>query len=147
AQFTREIHAIGSAGGNPAVFGGTIGLGTWAVKCGTCCPARSRGVSGISRALLEVRTLARTRPACGNYLSRIGTRHRTLRKIMADKKDDKPKGKTITLKRSVESGTVRQSFSHGRSKSVVVETVKRRTVGPGAKVEKVVAKSAPKAET
>ena len=55
---------------------------------------------------------------------------------MADKKDDKTAkapGKTITLKRSVESGTVRQSFSHGRSKSVVVETVKRRTVGGPAK--------------
>ena len=51
---------------------------------------------------------------------------------MADRKDDKTAKaptKTITLKRSVESGTVRQSFSHGRSKSVVVETVKRRTVG------------------
>ena len=55
---------------------------------------------------------------------------------MADRKDDKTAKaptKTITLKRSVESGTVRQSFSHGRSKSVVVETVKRRTVGGPAK--------------
>jgi translation initiation factor IF-2 len=39
--------------------------------------------------------------------------------------------KTLTLKRSVEQGVVRQSFSHGRTKSVVVEKVKRRTVGPG----------------
>ena len=40
--------------------------------------------------------------------------------------------KTLSLKRPVEQGTVRQSFSHGRSKSVVVETVKRRpAVGPG----------------
>jgi translation initiation factor IF-2 len=39
--------------------------------------------------------------------------------------------KTLTLKRGgVEQGVVRQSFSHGRSKSVVVEKVKRR-VGPG----------------
>src|SRR4051812_15304050 len=39
--------------------------------------------------------------------------------------------KTLSLKRPVEQGTVRQSFSHGRSKSVVVETVKRRpAVGP-----------------
>ena len=38
--------------------------------------------------------------------------------------------KTLSLKRpSIEQGTVRQSFSHGRSKTVVVETVKRR-VGP-----------------
>ncbi|MCB1537105.1 MAG: IF-2-associated domain-containing protein, partial [Rhodoblastus sp.] len=33
--------------------------------------------------------------------------------------------KTLTLKRPVEQGTVRQSFSHGRSKAVVVEKVKR----------------------
>jgi len=39
--------------------------------------------------------------------------------------------KTLTLKRSVEQGVVRQSFSHGRTKAVVVEKVKRRTVSPG----------------
>ncbi len=40
-------------------------------------------------------------------------------------------GKTLTLKRgSVEQGVVRQSFSHGRSKAVVVEKVKRR-IGHG----------------
>jgi translation initiation factor IF-2 len=38
--------------------------------------------------------------------------------------------KTLTLKRPVEQGTVRQSFSHGRTKAVVVEKVKRRTLGP-----------------
>src|SRR5580698_5469310 len=37
--------------------------------------------------------------------------------------------KTLTLKPRVEQGTVRQSFSHGRSKAVVVEKVKRR-IGP-----------------
>ena len=40
--------------------------------------------------------------------------------------------KTLSLKRPVEQGMVRQSFSHGRSKAVVVETVKRRAgAGPG----------------
>jgi translation initiation factor IF-2 len=40
--------------------------------------------------------------------------------------------KTLTLKRGgVEQGVVRQSFSHGRSKAVVVEKVKRRITGPG----------------
>src|SRR5262249_57731477 len=40
--------------------------------------------------------------------------------------------KTLTLKRTgVEQGVVRQSFSHGRTKQVVVEKVKRRMVGPG----------------
>jgi translation initiation factor IF-2 len=38
--------------------------------------------------------------------------------------------KTLTLKPRVEQGVVRQSFSHGRSKAVVVEKVKRR-IGPG----------------
>src|SRR6202011_127670 len=38
---------------------------------------------------------------------------------------------TLTLKRGVEQGVVRQSFSHGRTKAVVVEKVKRRVVGPG----------------
>ncbi len=40
--------------------------------------------------------------------------------------------KTLSLKRPVEQGVVRQSFSHGRTKAVVVETVKRRTIGPAA---------------
>ncbi|WP_122519019.1 translation initiation factor IF-2 [Pannonibacter phragmitetus] len=40
--------------------------------------------------------------------------------------------KTLGLKRGgVEQGTVRQSFSHGRSKAVVVEKKKRRVVVPG----------------
>jgi translation initiation factor IF-2 len=44
--------------------------------------------------------------------------------------------KTLTLKRGVEQGVVRQSFSHGRTKAVVVEKVKRRTLGPAeVKVE------------
>lgn len=38
-------------------------------------------------------------------------------------------GGKLTLKPRVEQGVVRQSFSHGRSKQVVVEKVKRRTVG------------------
>src|SRR5262249_56203397 len=47
--------------------------------------------------------------------------------------------KTLTLKRTgIEQGVVRQSFSHGRSKPVVVEKVKRRVIGPGeAKAEAV----------
>src|SRR5690606_1595186 len=39
--------------------------------------------------------------------------------------------KTLTLKRpGMEQGTVRQNFSHGRSKSVVVETKKRKFSRP-----------------
>ncbi|MBY0296738.1 MAG: IF-2-associated domain-containing protein, partial [Methylobacterium sp.] len=40
--------------------------------------------------------------------------------------------KTLSMKRPIEQGVVRQSFSHGRSKSVVVETVKRRVIGAPA---------------
>ena len=42
-----------------------------------------------------------------------------------------PPKATLHLKRPVEQGTVRQSFSHGRSKTVVVEKVKRRILTPG----------------
>jgi translation initiation factor IF-2 len=39
---------------------------------------------------------------------------------------------TLNVRRTVESGHVRQSFSHGRSKSVLVEKKKRRSIGaPG----------------
>lgn len=52
----------------------------------------------------------------------------------ADTSERKPKaagGKTLSLKRTVESGHVRQNFSHGRSKSVVVEKKKKRTLKTG----------------
>ncbi|MBI5262616.1 MAG: translation initiation factor IF-2 [Bradyrhizobium sp.] len=49
-------------------------------------------------------------------------------KTPGDKKLSVP-GKTLTLKPRVETGTVRQSFSHGRSKQVVVEKRGKRRVG------------------
>src|SRR5580658_2147523 len=60
---------------------------------------------------------------------------------------------TLHLKRPVDTGTVRQSFSHGRSKVVVVE--KKRSVLPGGagtislapKTAAPVAKAAPAAPT
>src|SRR5882724_8143165 len=39
--------------------------------------------------------------------------------------------KMLTLKPRSETGVVRQSFSHGRSKAVVVEKVRTRRPGPG----------------
>ena len=36
---------------------------------------------------------------------------------------------TLELKKTVETGQVRQSFSHGRSKSVMVEVKKKRSFG------------------
>src|SRR5512147_497369 len=47
-----------------------------------------------------------------------------------DKKLSVP-SKTLTLKPRVETGTVRQSFPHGRSKQVVVEKRGKRRVGDG----------------
>jgi translation initiation factor IF-2 len=41
-------------------------------------------------------------------------------------------GGTLALRRPVETGQVRQSFSHGRSKQVAVEVRKRRVITPGA---------------
>src|SRR5260221_724941 len=43
--------------------------------------------------------------------------------------------KTLTLKPRVETGTVRQSFSHGRTKQVVVEKRGKRRVGGDAATE------------
>ncbi|MBV8921341.1 translation initiation factor IF-2 associated domain-containing protein, partial [Bradyrhizobium sp.] len=66
-----------------------------------------------------------------------------------DKKLSVP-SKTLTLKPRVETGTVRQSFPHGRSKQVVVEKRGKRRVGGDAPVgeaphapEPVAAKAAP----
>src|SRR5438132_667040 len=44
-------------------------------------------------------------------------------------------GGTLGLRRPVESGQVRQSFSHGRSKAVTVEVRKKRVLTPGAAPE------------
>jgi translation initiation factor IF-2 len=52
----------------------------------------------------------------------------------------------LTLKPRTETGVVRQSFSHGRSKQVVVEKVKRRSIGAAAeaKAEPAAAETAKK---
>ena len=45
----------------------------------------------------------------------------------------KPARKPLGLKRSVEPGEVKQTFSHGRTNKVVVEVKRRKLVGkPGA---------------
>lgn len=54
---------------------------------------------------------------------------------MSDTKNPGEKKLTLTLKPRTETGVVRQSFSHGRSKSVVVEKIKRRTVGGPAEAK------------
>ncbi|MFZ3234062.1 MAG: translation initiation factor IF-2 associated domain-containing protein, partial [Stellaceae bacterium] len=40
-------------------------------------------------------------------------------------------GGRLELRKGVETGQVRQSFSHGRSKTVTVEVRKKRMIGPG----------------
>ena len=53
---------------------------------------------------------------------------------MSDTDKEKPKlgARTLGLKRTVETGKVKQSFSHGRSNTVVVEVKRRRVLGrPG----------------
>jgi len=56
---------------------------------------------------------------------------------MSETKNPGEKKLTLSLKPRTETGVVRQSFSHGRSKQVVVEVKKRRTIGgqPEAKAE------------
>jgi translation initiation factor IF-2 len=59
---------------------------------------------------------------------------------MSDDQEKKPKlgRKPLGLKRAVESGEVKQTFSHGRTNKVVVEVKRRKLVGkPGAKPEPV----------
>ncbi|MEJ2377702.1 MAG: translation initiation factor IF-2 [Pseudolabrys sp.] len=70
-------------------------------------------------------------------------------------------GGKLTLKPRTETGVVRQSFSHGRSKQVVVEKVKRRSIGapaeanqepapaeaPAKRGARTAARGAPAAET
>ena len=48
-----------------------------------------------------------------------------------EKTDEQKTGKTLSLKRTVDSGQVRQNFSHGRTKSVQVERKRKRMVAPG----------------
>src|SRR5215467_6059227 len=52
-------------------------------------------------------------------------------------------GGRLELRKSVETGQVRQSFSHGRSKTVTVEVRKKRTIGPGGAPEAPRAEAAP----
>ena len=59
---------------------------------------------------------------------------------MTDTNDSTKKpAKTLTLKKT-ETSTVKQSFSHGRTKAVVVE--KKRTLGPATPAAKTPEKTA-----
>ena len=66
---------------------------------------------------------------------------------MSDTDNDKPKlgmRTPLGLKRTVETGKVKQSFSHGRSNTVVVEVKRRRILGrPGEPEAAPVEEAAP----
>jgi translation initiation factor IF-2 len=65
---------------------------------------------------------------------------------MSDENENKPTltRKPLGLKRSVESGEVKQTFSHGRTNKVVVEVKRRKLVGkPGYEAEPEVAAPPP----
>lgn len=66
---------------------------------------------------------------------------------MSETDNDKPKlgmRQPLGLKRTVETGKVKQSFSHGRSNTVVVEVKRRRVLGPqGGAPEATPAPAAP----
>ncbi|WP_210419122.1 translation initiation factor IF-2 associated domain-containing protein, partial [Bradyrhizobium sp. NAS80.1] len=65
-------------------------------------------------------------------------------KTPGDKKLSVP-SKTLSLKPRVETGTVRQSFSHGRSKQVVVEKRGKRRIDGSPEPQAEIAKPAPAA--
>jgi translation initiation factor IF-2 len=69
---------------------------------------------------------------------------------MSETDNDKPKlgaRAPLGLKRTVETGKVKQSFSHGRSNTVVVEVKRRRVLGrPGEEQQQAVPAAAPAPE-
>ena len=122
---------------------GAIGFGIGAVKCGTCSPARRPRERRVHIALPKPRTVpggrsGRSRPRAALNIEKVQDRNgmATETKTPGDKTLSVSSTKTLTLKPRSETSVVRQSFSHGRQKNVVLEVVKRRTVGPApAKVE------------
>src|SRR5436309_11211315 len=44
-------------------------------------------------------------------------------------------GRTLSMRRPVEQSRVKQNFSHGRTKTVVVETRRKRPAGPSGREE------------
>src|SRR3954463_7407241 len=65
---------------------------------------------------------------------------------MSDTDETKRPAKTLSLKKT-ETSTVKQSFSHGRTKAVVVEKKRSATPPAAAKAAKPAEKSAEKAAT
>ena len=63
---------------------------------------------------------------------------------MSDENDNQRTRKPLGLKRSVDAGEVKQTFSHGRTNKVVVEVKRRRVLGPnGAPADAPVQEATP----
>src|SRR5262249_33454644 len=74
----------------------------------------------------------RTRQRTGKHRTGMTETKETTEKTLRGAAPRKP----LSLKRTVDAGHVKQSFSHGRSKSVVVEKKKKRTIsGPSGEGE------------
>src|SRR5262252_5045318 len=86
-------------------------------------------------------------------LLRLGRSHRMVaqdRMTEANEQDQEQKrpltlrsAGTLGLRKPVETGQVRQSFSHGRSKQVTVEVRKKRVLTPGGAPEPTRAEPSP----
>src|SRR3954469_21998908 len=98
--------------------------------------SKRHGVLGVS-AWARNRVVTCRRKSTSNRTCMTETKETTEKTL----RGDAPR-KPLSLKRTVESGHVRQNFSHGRSKSVVVEKKKKRTIaGPGAEGADAVAQA------
>src|ERR1700736_1610655 len=116
-----------------------FGFGHEAAKCGTCSPraALGRGPSLLGGG-------ADRQPEGVNWIKIVMAE--TTEKT-TEKKLSVAATKTLSLKgRGIEQGVVRQSFSHGRSKAVVVEKVKSR-VPTRARAETATPAAAPPKRT
>src|SRR5438067_12755103 len=118
-----------------------------AVRCAGACCSTCRGSPGC---------VPRRWWNTGRNLRRLGRRHRMVvpeRMTEANEQEANEQeqkrpltlrsGGTLGLRRPVETGQVRQSFSHGRSKAVTVEVRKKRVITPGAAPEPGRVESAP----
>src|SRR5215510_7049925 len=105
------------------------------VPASGCC--RRRCASGVTE---------RARAKALADLAIDPVEHRTCMSETKETTDKTLRGggsKPLSLKRTVESGHVRQSFSHGRSKSVVVEKKKKRTIStPGTEADEAAPEAA-----
>src|SRR5260370_35935713 len=100
-----------------------FGFGNEAAKCGTCSPRAAATVA--HRSWVGGGTFSDRQPEGVNWIEIVMAE--TTEKT-TEKKLSVAATKTLSLKgRGMEQGVVRQSFSHGRSKAVVVEKVKSRT--------------------